>query len=82
MNIQKNVAKVFKDIGFTINIEINHNFEGFLDITFNLNNGIYRPDKTLNNLLSYIIKSSYHPPQTISHLPKIINELLSQKFLQ
>ena len=73
----KNIIKILKDIGFAINIEINLKIVDFLDITYNLNNDTYRPYKILNDLLSYINKSSNHPPQIINQLPKIINERLS-----
>ena len=76
--MRKNIIKIFKDIGFAISIETNLKIVDFLDITFNLNNGIYRPYKKPNNLLLYINKSSNHPPQITNQLPKIINERLSR----
>ena len=51
---------------------------GFLDLTFNLNNGIYKPYKKLNNTLLYINKCSSHPSQIINQLPGIISERLSR----
>ena len=50
----------------------------FLNITFNLNNGICKPYKKPNNRLLYINKSSNHPPQIINQLPKIISDRLSR----
>ena len=50
----------------------------FLDITFNLKNGTYRPYKKPNDLLSDINKSSNHPPQFINQLLKTINERSSR----
>ena len=46
----------------------------FLDITFNLNNGIYKP----NDGLLYINKSSNNPPQIINQLPKVVTDRLSR----
>ena len=37
-------------------------------LTFNLNKGTYRPYKKPSDLLSYINKSSNHPPQIINQL--------------
>ena len=74
----KNIIKIFKDIGFTINIETNLKIVDFLDITFNLNNDAYRLNKKPNNLLSYTNKSSNHQPQVINQLLKIINERLTR----
>ena len=75
---RKNVIKIFKDIGFSIDIETNSKVVDFLDITFNLNNGIYKHYKKLNDALLYISKSSNHPPQITNQLPRIIRERLSR----
>ena len=56
----KNIIKTFKDIGFAIDVETNLKIVDFLDTTFNLNNGTYRPYKKPNDLLLYINKSSNH----------------------
>ena len=37
----KNIIKIFKDVGFGIDKETNSKVVDFLDVTFNLNNGIY-----------------------------------------
>ena len=67
----KNIIKIFKDIGFTIDVETKLKVIDFLDITFNLNNGTYRPYKKPNDLLSIsinhqIIKSSTIDYQSIA----------------
>ena len=41
--------KIFKDIGFAIGVETNLKILDFVDITFNLNIGRYRPYKKRNN---------------------------------
>ena len=75
---RKNIMKIFKDIGYAIDVETNLKIVDFLDITFNLNNDTYRPYKKPNYLLSYINKFSNHPPQIINQVPKTINERLSR----
>ena len=75
---RKTIIKIFKDVGFSIDIETNSKVVDFLDITFNLNNGIYKPYKKPNDRLLYINKSSNHPPQIINQLPKIISDRLSR----
>ena len=74
---RKSIIKIFKDVGFGTDIETNSKGVDFLDITFNLNNGIYKPYKKPNDRLLYINKSSNHPPQIINQLPKIISDRLS-----
>ena len=49
----------------------------FLDVTFNITNGAFRPYKKANDKLLYIRTSSNHPPQIIKQLPNAINERLS-----
>ena len=74
---RKNI-RIFKDIGFDIDIETNSKEVHFLDITFDLNNGIYKPYKKPNERLLYINKSSNHPPQITNQLPKIISDRSSR----
>ena len=57
---RKNLIKIFKDVGFSIDIETNSKVVDFLDITFNLSNDIYNPYKKPNDTLLYINKSSNH----------------------
>ena len=52
--MHKNIIKIFKGIGFAIDVKTNLKIVDFLDITFNLNNGTYRPYKKPNDLLLYI----------------------------
>ena len=76
--MRQNIIRIFKDIGFAIDVETNLKIVDFLDIMFNLNNGTYRTYKRANDLLSYINKFSNHPPQIINQLPKTFNERLSR----
>ena len=46
---RKNIIKIFKDVRFSIDIETDSKVVDFLDVTFNLNNGIYKPYKKLND---------------------------------
>ena len=75
--IRKNVIKLFKEIGFKIEIETNLKILNFLDVTFNLANSTYRPYRDPNDNLLYIHTSSNHPPQIIKHVPDSIEERLS-----
>ena len=46
--LRKNI-QLYKVIGFLIDIETNLKIVNFLDITFNLNNGTFKPYKKPNN---------------------------------
>ena len=39
---RKNIIEIFKDVGFSIDIETKSKVVDFLDLTYNLNNGIYK----------------------------------------
>ena len=75
---RKTIIKIFKDIGFSIDIQTNLKEVDFLDVTLNLQNGTYRPYKKANDKLLYIHSSSNHPPQIIKQLPNSISERLSK----
>ena len=62
---RKTIIKIFKDIGFSIDIQTNLKEVGFLDITLNLQNDTYRPYKKPNDKLIYIHLSSNHPLKII-----------------
>ena len=46
---RKNVIKIFEEVGFKIEIQTHLEIVSFLDMTFNLSNGAYRPYKKLIN---------------------------------
>ena len=76
--IRKKVIKIFKKIGFKIEIKITHKVLDFLDITFNLSNGTYKPYRKPNDNLLYVNTSSNHLPQIIKQLPTSTAKRLSK----
>ena len=75
---RKNIIKIFKDVGFSIDIENDTKVVEFLDITFILNNGIYKRYKKANNTLLYVNKCSTHRSQIINQILRTIDERLSR----
>ena len=75
---RKNIIKIFKDVGFSIDIENDTKVVEFLDITFNLNNGIYKRYKKANNTLLYVNKCSTHRSQIINQILRTIDDRLSR----
>ena len=49
--LRKKIIKIFKEIGFKIDIETNLKIVDFLGVTFNLINGSYKPYKKPNDAL-------------------------------
>ena len=76
--IRKDIIKVFKNIGFQIEININLKIVNFLDVTFNLSESSYKPYKKPNDELLYINVNSNHPPQILKQIPISINNRLNQ----
>ena len=58
---KQEVCQVFKSNGLKITIEANKKVVNFLDVTFNLTNGCYKPFMKPNNKLSYVHQQSNHP---------------------
>ena len=59
-------------------IECNLKVVNYLDVTFNLNDGSYRPYRKPNDETHYIHIQSDHPPSITKQLPRSIEKRLSQ----
>ena len=67
--IRKDIIEIFKNAGFKIETKTNLHIVDFLDVTFNLLDGTYKPYKKPNDQLLYVNTSSNHPPPIIKQLP-------------
>ena len=76
--LRKHPQKVFKDNGLDVIIECNMTLVNYLDVTFNLDDGTYRPYQKPDNKIQYIHVESNHPPNIIKQIPKTIEKHLSQ----
>ena len=76
--IKKQLQSLFKQKGLQIIIKCNLKVVNYLDITFNLNDGSYRPYKKPNDGTHYIHIQSDHPPSITKQLPWSIEKRLSQ----
>ena len=52
----QSVARIFKEFGFSIKIEANHKIVNYLDITLNLETGLFKPYSKPNNTVHYVHK--------------------------
>ena len=77
VQIQKGILQIFKNTGFKIKIKTNLHIVDFLDLMFNLLDGMYKAYKKPNNQLLYVNTSSNHPPQIIKQPPISISNRLS-----
>ena len=60
--LRKDLIQTFKNHDLKITITCNLKQIDFLDITFDLESGIYKPYKKVNNDPRYVNSSSNHPP--------------------
>ena len=75
--IKKNFQSLFKKYGLEVIIECNKKLIDYLDVTFNLKEGTYKPYHRPDNKIIYINVQSNHPPNIIKQLPKTIEQELS-----
>ena len=50
----------------------------FLDVTFDLNSGVFKPFKKENDTPVYVNKQSNHPPAILKNIPLGVNNRLSR----
>ena len=64
-NKTRKIIKMFKEVGFQLEIKTDLKKVKFLDVMFNLITGLYTLFKKSNDDLLYVNTSSDHPPQII-----------------
>ena len=74
---KQEVSNVFKSNGLKITIEANKKVLNFLDVTFDLSSGTYKPYMKPNNKLLYVHRLSNHPPTLLKNIPQNINKRLT-----
>ena len=63
--IKKHLQKVFKNNALDVIIECNMKVVNYLDVTFNLDDGTYRPYLKPGNIMQYMHFEYNHPPNII-----------------
>ena len=66
--------RLFKDIGFSLEIESNLKEADFLDVSLNLRNWTYRPYEKSNEKLLYIHSLSNQPANVLKQISNSIQE--------
>ena len=70
-------AKFTNDFGLKITADTNLKAVNYLDVTFDLHQGVYKPYRKPNDNPVYINTKSNHPPNIFKELPNSINKRLS-----
>ena len=73
----KNQICLYRDDGLKITINGNKKIVNFLDMTFNLANGSYKPYTKPNNKILHVHRQSNHPPALLKNIPLNINKRLT-----
>ena len=73
----KQLTAIFQDIGLKITTTICSKVINFLDVTFNIDTGTYKPFMKPNNRILYVNKHSNHPNNTITRIPHSVSTRLS-----
>ena len=76
--LKKKICQVFAKNGLRVTIEANLKVVNFLDVTFDLNNEVYKPYMKDNYSPVYVNKQSNHPPLILKNIPPGVNRRLSK----
>ena len=76
--MKKDFQKVFRNNDLQITITCNLKVVDYLDVTFNLNDGSYKPYRKPNDETMYINAQSNHPPNILKQLPLSIEDRLRE----
>ena len=69
--------KLFKEYQLNLDIKCNLKIVDNLDISFDMNTGIYKPINKPNNKPLYINASSNHLPPVLKQIPKPISKRIT-----
>ena len=77
-SIQKKIIRAFKLRGLRIQIASNLKIVDFLDVTLNLNNGMFKPFSKNDSAPRYINISSNHPRLVLRQIPNVVNQRINR----
>ena len=76
--LKKKLFSMYKREGLKITAEANLKTVQFLDVTFDLNDGSFKPFIKPNSQLKYVAKESNHPPLILKNIPEAVNQRLER----
>ena len=82
--VRKEMIDVFKQHHLNLEIKCNLKIVDYLDITFDLTTGFFKPYNKTNNIPRYVNAKSNHPPSILKEIPKFVSKriliLFNNKF--
>ena len=76
--VKKKLFAMYKSEGLKITAEANLKTIQFLDVTFNLTDGSFKPFIKPNAQLRYVSQESNHPPLVLKNIPDGVNQRLER----
>ena len=76
--IKQKICKIFKENQLSITIDANLKVVNVLDVTLDLNTGLFKPFMKSNDNPTYVHKHSNHPPSILKNIPEAVNRRLSR----
>ena len=76
--LRQSIIKVFKDNNLNITIEVGLTKVDFLDVTLDLERGIFKPFRKPGDKPLYVNSRSNHPPRVLKNIPIGINKRLCE----
>ena len=77
--LKKKVVRMFKDLGFKIEVEHSIKSTDFLDVVMDLTTGTYRPFRKEGDEISFIHVDSNHSKNVIKSIPKMVEQRISRR---
>ena len=75
--VKKNTQNIFKKLGLDITVQCNMEVVNYVDVTFNLSDGTYKPHTIPNSEIKYMHKNSNHSGSIIRQILLSIKSRLS-----
>ena len=75
--VRKEMIDVFKQHHLNLKIKCNLQIVDYLDITFDLTTGLFKPYNKTNNIPRYVNAKSNHPPSILKEIPKFVSKRIS-----
>ena len=68
--LKNELVKIFNQYNLKLDIEVNKSVVIFLDLTLDLQSGLYTPFMKENNTILYVNRKSNHPPSILKKREK------------
>ena len=75
--VREEMIDLFKQHHLNLQIKCNLNILDYLDITFDLTTGLFKPYNKTKNISRYVTAKSNHVPSILKEIPKSVSKRIS-----